>query len=145
VVDAGRPPLGDWALELDGPSAVDVGLAASDAAIDSATRLSVAAFRTMVEDWRRSIVDFRCSLPESEARKLLERGAAWNCDDLRVYVGTVGFEGLPRELAEGMRKMPTRLVLPPGDIDLAIEAGRAAVLGNRELLLYLRERVTRPQ
>lgn len=48
IVDAGRPPSGRWALQADGPSGVDVGIAAADAAIDSATRLSAAAFRRMV-------------------------------------------------------------------------------------------------
>jgi len=38
VVDAGRPPAGQWAKTQNGPG-VEVALAAADAAVDSATRL----------------------------------------------------------------------------------------------------------
>lgn len=59
IVDAGRPPAGDWALRLDGPSGVEVGIASADPAIDSATRQSAVAFRAMANEWRDSLVRYR--------------------------------------------------------------------------------------
>jgi NTE family protein len=141
IVDAGRPPTGDWALQLDGPSGIDVGLAAADAAIDSATRLSAAAFRTMTAEWRDSIVRFRCGLDEAQVRRHLGRDESWRCDDVVFHVGTVSAESLPPERAARLREMPTRLQLPRADIDAAIEAGRYAALANPALGAYLRERV----
>jgi NTE family protein len=140
IVDAGRPPNGDWALTPDGPSGIDVGLAAADAAIDSATRFSAAAFRAMVQDWRDSIVRFRCQLSLDRVRELLSPGEAWDCKDVHFEIGVIGFQNLPAEQAERMRNMPTRLALPAADIDAAIAAGRAAVLASPALKRYLQER-----
>jgi len=141
IVDAGRPPSGDWALRPDGPSGVEVGVAAADAAVDSATRLSAAAFRTMAEDWRRAIVDFRCALPPERARALLPPGSEWRCDDVRFYIGVVGFESLAPARAERLRTMPTRLALSAADIEAAVGAGRDAALDHPVLRRYLSERI----
>jgi NTE family protein len=140
IVDAGRPPTGDWALQPDGPSGVDVGIAAADAAIDSATRLSAAAFRTMLQEWRDSIVRLRCGLDEARVRQHLPAGEPWRCDDVVFRLGVIGFEGLPPEQAERLRRIPTRLVLPAADIDAAIAAGRAAALAEPALRAHVRER-----
>jgi NTE family protein len=141
IVDAGRPPAGDWALRPDGPSGLDVGIAAADAAIDSATRLSADAFRAMVQDWREQIVRFRCALGEARARPHLETGEPWRCDDVMFFVGTVSAESLEPERAARMRAMPTRLALAPSDIDAAISAGRDATLRDPALRRYLAARV----
>jgi NTE family protein len=140
IVDAGRPPAGDWALPLDGPSGLDVGLAAADAAIDSATRMSAASFRSMTVEWRDSLVRFRCGLSEEQVRRHLPPGRPWRCDELRFFVGTVGIESLGPKRAERLRQIPTRLSLPAADIDAAIDAGRDATLRNPALREYLRER-----
>jgi NTE family protein len=140
IVDAGRPPGGAWAMELDGPSGVDVGVAAVDAAIDSATRLSAAAFRTMSGEWRDSIVRFRCSLSAEQMRRHVPAGQPWRCDDVRFFVGTVSPESLSPERAARLREMPTRLALPRDDVEAAIDAGRDAALRNPALRDYLAER-----
>lgn len=144
IVDAGRPPAGDWALQRDGPSGVDVGIAAADAAIDSATRLSAATFRTMTTEWRDSMIRHRCSLTEAQVRRYLPAGQAWRCDDVTFFVGTVSAESLGPERAARMRDMPTRLSLPRADIDAAIDAGRDAALANPALRAYLADRGARP-
>jgi NTE family protein len=143
IVDAGRPSSGDWALVPAGPSGVDVAIAAVDAAIDSATRLSAAAFRTMYEDWRRSIVAFRCSLPLERVRRVLPPEAPWDCEDVRFYLDVLGFERLPAEQAERLRQMPTRLALGAQDLDLAVAAGQQALKASPMLKRYLEERATR--
>jgi NTE family protein len=91
VVDAGRPPSGDWALQINGPSGIDIGLAAADAAVDSATRLSLAAFRETLANWRDSVVAFRCALPLDRVRRHIPAGQAWRCDDVQFELGVIGF------------------------------------------------------
>lgn len=144
IVDAGRPPAGEWALQLDGPSGVDVGIAAADAAIDSATRLSAAAFRTMTTEWRESMIRHRCSLTEAQVRRHLPAGQAWRCDDVTFFVGTVSAESLGPQRAARLRDMPTRLTLPRADVDAAIDAGRDAARANAALRAYLADRAARP-
>jgi NTE family protein len=140
IVDAGRPPAGDWALRLDGPSGVDVGVAAADAAIDAATRLSSAAFRTMAAEWRESIVRHRCALETSVVRRYLPADEAWQCDDLQIVVETISAEALPPPQARRLREMPTRLALPAEDVDAAIAAGRDATLQSPALKAHLAAR-----
>lgn len=144
IVDAGRPPAGDWALQRDGPSGVDVGIAAADAAIDSATRLSAATFRTMMAAWRSEIVRHRCSLSDEQVRRYLPSGQTWLCDDVRFFVGTVSAESLGPDRAARLRDIPTRLSLPRADVDAAIAAGRDAALANPALRDYLADRAARP-
>lgn len=141
IVDAGRPPVGDWALSIDGPSGVVVGIAAADAAIDSATRLSADAFRSMAQDWRNSIVRYRCALSEAEARRHLIADEPWRCDDVEFFVGTVSAEALAPAQALRLREMPTRLALPVADVDAAIAAGRAATAVNPALRAYIAARI----
>lgn len=144
IVDAGRPPAGDWALQRDGPSGVDVGIAAADAAIDSATRLSAAAFRTMTVEWRDSMIRHRCSLSEAQVRRYVPAGQPWRCDDVSFFVGTVSAQSLSPERAARLRDMPTRLTLSRADVDAAIDAGRDAARANPALRAYLADRAARP-
>ena len=136
LVDAGRPPAGDWALMMHGPSAADVALASADTAIDSAARLAADALITMVEHWRMSMVEYRCGLNPAQVQRLVKRPNGWRCDDLQFSVGVVGFESLTPERAERMKNMPTRLVLPKQDLDVAEASGREATLANTALLQY---------
>lgn len=145
VVDAGRPPAGEWAKQQDGPSGVEVALAAADTAVDSATRLGADAFARMVDEWRASIVRFRCALSPEQLRQHLPyelpTGAPWRCDDLRFEVGVIGFDNLESARADRLKSMPTRLVLPKTDIDEAIAAGRDATRNSPALRRYLSGRV----
>jgi NTE family protein len=136
VVDAGRPPIGDWALGADGPSGFDVGLAALDAAVDSATRLSVQVFKEEMSRWHDQIVDFRCSLPPERVRAWVPEGQAWDCRDLSFDVDVLSFENLPAPLQGRLRSMPTTLVLSAEDVDAAIDAGRQAARKSAALLRY---------
>ena len=133
VVDAGRPPAGDWAQQMEGSSAVDAALAAADTAVDSATSLGADAFARMAEQWRRRIVEYRCSLGALRLQELLAQRAGWRCDDLQFFAGVVGFDGLAPERAQRLKGMPTRLVLPKGDIDAAIAAGQEATRASAAL------------
>ena len=153
VVDAGRPPAGEWAKQQDGPSGVEVALAAADTAVDSATRLGADAFARMVDEWRTSIIRFRCSLSPEQLRQHLPKeqlneqlkglpaGAPWRCDDLQFEVGVIGFDNLEGARADRLKNMPTRLVLPKADIDEAIAAGRDATRDSPAMRRYLSGRV----
>lgn len=136
IVDAGRAPAGDWALRPDGPGGLEAALAAADAAIDSATRLSTTAFRDMAQRWQQEMVRFRCSLPETRVRPLLPAGAPWRCDDLTIVVETISPEALAPERAARLRAMPTRLSLTPAQVDEAIAAGRDAARAGAALREY---------
>jgi NTE family protein len=144
IVDAGRPPTGQWALQLDGPSGMDVGIAAADAAIDSATRLSAAAFQTMMVEWHESMVRYRCGLSDARVRQLLQDDRPWQCDDLRFFVGTVSAESLEASRAARLRETPTRLTLPRTQIDEVVAAGRDSARQNSALKGYLADRAARP-
>jgi NTE family protein len=143
VVDAGRPPSGDWAKSVEGPSGVDVGLAAADTAIDAAARLSADAFKAMVEEWRESIVRFRCSLADETVRRHLKSTTNWNCSDVRFYVEVIGFESLEDDRADKLKVMPTRLALARSDVETAVSAGRDATRSNDIVQRYVRERFRR--
>jgi NTE family protein len=144
IVDAGRPPSGKWAMQLDGPTGLDVGIAAADAATDSATRLSAAAFKTMAVEWRDSIVRFRCGLSDAQVRQYLPAGQPWRCDDLNFFVGTVSVESLEQARAAWLRDVPTRLTLPSDDIDAVVSGGRDAARRNPALRSYLADRQASP-
>jgi NTE family protein len=141
IVDAGRPPTGDWALQLDGPTAVDIGLAAADTAIDAASRLAVDAHKNMIEDWQNSVVRFRCTLPRERVQQYLPAGQPWRCDDVQFTVGVIGFDSLEPARAQRLKNMPTRLVLPAIDIEEAVHAGRDAALVNPALRTYIDTRL----
>ncbi len=137
VVDAGRPPSGDWALQATGPSGVDIALAAADAAVDSATRLSLAAFRETLADWRDSVVAFRCALPLDRVRRYLPAGAPWRCNDVVFDLDVIGFDKVDPERARRLRIMPTKLALTAEEIDLAVQAGREATWKSAVLQRYV--------
>jgi NTE family protein len=139
VVDAGRSPSGDWVLHRSGPSGVDMALAATDSAIDSAARISFDGFKVMLSQWQTDIQNFRCNLSPSEVAAL--RGAGppdetWNCKDVKFEISLLSFSDLGAERAAQLDKIPTRLTLTTSEIDASIAAGRDAALGNAALRRY---------
>jgi NTE family protein len=136
VVDSGRSPSGDWALQQTGPSGADMALAATDSAIDSAARTSFDTFKLMLGQWQAGVQDFRCSLSSAEVARLRGVNLAntpWDCRDVKFEISLLGFSDLGAERAAQLDKIPTRLTLPPADIDASIAAGRDAALGNAAL------------
>jgi NTE family protein len=137
IVDAGRTPAGDWALQLQGPGGLDVGLAAADAAIDSATRLSATAFRDMARRWQQDMVRFRCDLSQDRVRAWLPADEAWACDDLQIVVETISPDALAPARTARLRAMPTRLALTAEQVDEAIAAGRDAARASPALRAHV--------
>ena len=142
VVDASRGPGGDWIDKEDGPGGYDLALAATDAAVDSASRLAADAFEQMIVEWQDALVGYRCGLSRDEVTRL-GGPANWNCRDIRLSVAHVEMRGLPDGLRERVENIPTRLSLEPAEIDAAIEGGRQGTLALPGLWQYLSSRVAR--
>jgi NTE family protein len=142
VVDAGRGPNGDWAMDAEGPSGVDMALAATDSAVDSAARTAFDSFSQMMREWQRDVIDFRCALKDDDVLKLRGSLAHWNCKDVEFDVGLIALSDLGTDQEKRLNGIATRLTLPKADIDAAIAAGREAALKNAALKLYLKQRIS---
>ncbi len=137
VVDAGRSPSGDWVFDPSGPSGLDTALAATDSAIDSAARIGFDAFRSMMLEWEKTVVEFRCSLTPSELLQLRGSADGWNCRDVQFHFGLVSFSSFGKQREAKLSAIPTRLSLRLSEIDEAIQAGVEATLGNSTLKSYI--------
>ena len=139
VVDASRPPSGDWIFTETSLSGIDAALAATDAAIDSAARQAVDALGHMLRDWEQSLITYRCGLSPAEL-EALGGPADWHCADVKFLLAQAGVDALPAPLRERIEAIPTRLSLPRDDIEAAIEAGRTVARSLPELRAYAEER-----
>jgi NTE family protein len=130
VVDAGRGPQGDWAGKLEGPSGPELVAAVTDAALDANVRASYSAFEANMNAWRESLVGWRCSLSSSEVTRLRGSLAGWNCRDVKLFIGRIGFDQLDPARAARLETVPTRFRLPVEDVDALISAGSDALSAN---------------
>jgi NTE family protein len=130
VVDANRPPAGDWNRVIEGPTAVDSLRAVLDTAIDMNMRLAFDAFVAMTHAWRDDVVKYRCSLSAERAAQLRGNNRPWKCDDLEIVVTRLSFDDLDPERARRLANVPTRLVLSAQTIDELIAAGIEVVTTN---------------
>jgi NTE family protein len=143
VVDAGRGPSGDWALQRKGPSGADMALAATDSAIDSAARISFDSFTVMLRQWEKDVQNFRCSLSPVAVAALWgadQPNQAWDCSDVKFEISLLSFSDLGPERAAQLDQIPTRLSLSESEIDASIAAGRDAAIANDVLRSYRSER-----
>jgi NTE family protein len=127
VVNAGRPPMGDWSRTLEGPTGAALLDAVTDTAIDSAVRSGFDAFRFTLRDWEAAIRKWRCGLSAAEAHAL-GAGADWRCSNIKFDITEVSFDRLDHETAARLSAIPTRLQLPVDEVDLLIGAGARAVV-----------------
>ncbi|RZL38562.1 MAG: patatin-like phospholipase family protein [Rubrivivax sp.] len=138
VVDAGQGPSSDWARQVSGPSGLDIAAGAVDTAIESTMRMSYSGFVPMVRNWERDIVTYRCSLSDERKAALLARNPDWRCEDIKFSVTHISFADLPDADEAALNAIPTRLKLPPEQVDLLIAAGRRVVDGNPEVRQFSR-------
>jgi NTE family protein len=136
IVDAGRDPSGKWAQTIPGPTGVDLITAASDTATESGAIGSYSAFDVTMEDWRKTLVAWRCSLSEADRRRF---GAppGWNCRDVQFFISRIGFDGLPPDRTKALNNVQTRLKLPPDQVDMLIAAGRDALAANPKFRAFM--------
>ena len=136
VVNSGKAPSGKWAQTIPGPSGVDLIMATSDTATGSGAIGSYSAFDATMNDWKTSLVRWRCGLSEADRRKY---GAppGWNCRDLQFFIGRIAFDQLGPEREAALNRVETRLVLPPDQVEMLITAGRDALAVNPKFRAFL--------
>ncbi|WP_257170021.1 patatin-like phospholipase family protein [Bradyrhizobium sp. SRS-191] len=132
VVNAGRPPQGEWSRTLEGPSGAALLNAVTDTAIDSAVRSGFDAFRLSLREWEEAVRKWRCSLTAQEARKH-GAGTAWRCNDITFEISEISFDRLDAATAARLSEIPTRFQLPVEDVDALISGGLKAVAEDRLL------------
>ena len=88
--------------------------------------------RLTLDDWQADVIDYRCSLPLSEVRRLRGTTSGWDCRDVKLFIGEVSFKALDQEMQDDLNAIPTRLKLKTEQVDLAIAAGRMATEMNPE-------------
>jgi NTE family protein len=137
VVDSGRAPSGAWAQTVAGPSGVDLITAASDTATGSGAVGSYSAFDATMDDWRDSLVKWRCHLSEAE-RKRFGAPPGWNCSDVKFFIGRIAFDQLGPDRERALNAVETRLRLPPDQIDMLIAAGRDALRSSSTFRAFLK-------
>jgi NTE family protein len=130
VVDSGRGQQGEWANKLEGPRGAELVAAVTDAALDANVRSSYSAFEANMIAWRESLARWRCGLNAGEVAKLRGEGGAWNCRDIKLFVGRIGFDQLDPDRAARLDRVPTRFRLPVETIDELIAAGADALASN---------------
>lgn len=140
VVDASQGPNGDWILQEAGPSGLDLALSATDAAVDAAARHAADAFGRMILEWQDSVIAFRCGLNPADVVRL-GGPAQWNCADVKFSLAYLSVEELESPARERIERVPTRLTLEPGQIDVTIQGAREGTLALPRLRTYLRERI----
>ena len=138
LIDAGQPPSGDWAQQLDGPSGAELIMAAADTAVQASVRSSFTAFQGAMAEWQRQLVAWRCGLT-AQQRKLYGAPPRWNCRDIKLYVDRIAFDQLGPERAKLLNKVDTRLHLPADQVDSVIEAGRDALQVSHVFQEFLRD------
>jgi NTE family protein len=123
VVDSKAGLSGNWVNTVEGPSGVDLLKAAVDTTIDASVGSSYSAFDRTMSDWQASLIRWRCGLSAAE-RARYGAGPGWNCGDLKLFIGRLGFDQLDSARAAELEAVPTRFQLPPQQVDDVIAAGR---------------------
>jgi len=136
VVDAGRAPAGKWAQTIPGPSGVDLITATSDTATDSGAIGSYSAFDGTMNDWRNTLVRWRCGLSEAD-RKRFGAPPGWNCRDVQFFISRITFDDLGQQRAAALNAVETRLKLPPDQVNMLIAAGRDALQANDRFRAFM--------
>jgi NTE family protein len=137
VVDAGRPPGGDWAKQV-GTDTSDLIQAVADTAVDANMRNTYDSFASQLRTWNKELVDWRCKLSEDRARALLGPGRPWNCRDLSFHVVKVTFDQMPNDaLKAELEKIPTRFKLDEKNVKLLIDSAGAILRRNSTYQRFL--------
>jgi predicted acylesterase/phospholipase RssA len=123
VVDAKAGISGDWVHTVEGPNGIELIRAAVDTTMTASVRASYVAFERTMNDWQASLVRWRCGLSAAD-RARFGVGPAWNCRDLKFFIGRLGFDQLDPGRAAELESIPTRFQLPPQQVDDLIGAGR---------------------
>ncbi|MGN6825856.1 patatin-like phospholipase family protein [Paucibacter sp. M5-1] len=138
VVDAGQAASSDWSQEVAGPSAFAIAEGVIDTAIESTMRLSYAGFQSLMRDWERDIVEFRCGLPQEKQDELRAAQVDWRCDEVTFIATQISFANFAEEEERELNSIPTRLSLPEHQIDRLVAAARRAVESDKRIREFSR-------
>lgn len=137
VVDAGRPPGGDWAKNVS-TGATDLIQAVADTAVDANVRNTYDTFAQHLRDWNRELVEWRCRLDPGRVTALIGEGTQWNCRDVVFHVVKVTFDQLPDPVTRAaLEKIPTRFTLPEKSIDLVLDSAGQILRRNSAFQRFL--------
>jgi NTE family protein len=137
LVDAGRAPSGNWVQTIDGPSGMELVNAASDTALQAGVRASYTAFQSVLTDWQRQLINWRCGL-SAEQRQRYGAGPNWNCRDIKLTLTRVAFDQLGAGRAKVLNAVDTRFKLPVEQVDAVIAGGRDALAVNPQYREFLK-------
>jgi NTE family protein len=90
-----------------------------------------------MENWRGTLVRWRCGLPPATFLKL-GGGGPRDCRDLKIYVGRIGFDQLGEERAARLGAIETRFKLPVETVDELIASGGEALSLHPTYRAFLR-------
>ena len=136
VVDSGRAPSGSWSQTVEGPSGVNLITAASDTATESGAVGTYSVFQETMSDWQDKLIEWRCRLSAAD-RHRFGAPSAWNCRDVKFFVGRIAFDQLGPEREAALNAVETAFKLPPEQVDMLISAGRDALKGNATFRSFL--------
>ena len=136
VIDSGRAPSGAWSQTVEGPSGANLITAASDTATESGAVGSYTSFQDTMHEWQNALIDWRCKLSAAERRRY-GAPAAWNCHDVRIFVGRVAFDQLGPQRAAALNAVETAFKLPPDQVEMVIAAGHDAVKNSSVFRSFL--------
>ena len=120
LVDAGRAPSGDWVQTVEGPSGIELVMAAADTAVQASVRASYTAFERIMADWQRQL-DPLALRPLGRRSASARRGAGLELPRHQVSASSrVGFDQLGPERAKVLNA-----------VDTLQAAGRAGRCGDR--------------
>jgi predicted acylesterase/phospholipase RssA len=126
VANAGVEEDYDWTQKVAGPGGVNLAMSIASSAMSAASRSGYDSMRGELRVWEAELIEWRCSLPFSEVRKLRGSTEGWDCKDVKLFVGEASFASLPPEMRDRLNDVPTRLKLKTEEVDMVIEAGRMA-------------------
>ncbi|WP_165610016.1 patatin-like phospholipase family protein [Shimia aestuarii] len=138
VANAGVQQDYKWTQEIKGPGGVELAMSIANSSMGAATRVGFDVMRLSLDRWHNDLVEWRCSLSLPEVKDLRGSLDGWDCQDVKLFVGEVNFDPLPKEMRDRLDEIPTRLKLPEEQVDLAIAAARQSTRLNAEFNGFLR-------
>ena len=137
VVDAGRPPGGDWAKNVK-TNASDVIQAVADTAVDANVRTTYDTFSAQLRTWNKELVDWRCKLAPERVRALTGSDGQWNCRDVSFHVVKVTFDQMPDPTVRAkLESIPTRFKIEKQNVDLLLDSAGAILRRNGAFQRFL--------
>ncbi|PSL19188.1 patatin-like phospholipase [Shimia abyssi] len=138
VANAGVQQDYAWTQKIEGPGGVELAMSIANSSMGAATRVGFDVMRLSLDRWHNDLVDWRCGLSLPEVQKLRGSLDGWDCQDVKLFVGEVNFDPLPKDMRDKLDEIPTRLRLPEEQVDLAIAAARQSTRLNAEFNGFLR-------